>query len=44
MTISDFDRTRLPVLREQLHQEYLARYGKAAATPSTRQTGGEVAA
>src|SRR5437763_11647525 len=41
VTINDFDRTRLAVLREQLHQEYLARHGRAAMTSSTLQTGGE---
>jgi putative transposase len=29
VTISEFDRTRLDLLREQLHQEYLARRGQA---------------
>lgn len=29
VTISEFDRTRLSLLREQLHQEYLTRRGKA---------------
>src|SRR5437763_16493978 len=39
VTISDFDHTRLVVLRDQLHQDYLARHGKATATtPSARTT------
>ncbi len=32
VTISEFDRTRLGLLREQLHQEYLARRGQAVST------------
>jgi transposase-like protein len=44
VTISDFDRTRLAALRDQLHQEYLARHGQATAAPSVRKPGGEVAA
>lgn len=45
VTISDFDRTRLAALRDQLHQEYLARRGKANAGPkSAGKTGGATAA
>lgn len=42
VTISDFDRTRLAALREQLHEEYLAKRGRTAPlanpTKSTQET------
>lgn len=45
VTISDFDRTRLAALRDQLHQEYLMRRGKTAPGPkSAAKTGGATAA
>lgn len=37
VTISDFDRVRLTNLREQLHQEYLARRGKTEPGGRTRK-------
>lgn len=41
ITISDFDRTRLAALREQLHHEYLTRRGKATTgAKSAVKTGG----
>jgi transposase-like protein len=45
VTISEFDRTRLAALRDQLHQEYLARRGRTTAGGSSiKQTGGVAAA
>ena len=45
VTISDFDRTRLAALREQLHQEYLTRRGRPTSGGSSiKQTGGVAAA
>ena len=45
VTISDFDRTRLAALREQLHQEYLARRGKATmGVKSAAKMGGAAVA
>jgi len=41
ITISDFDRTRMAALRDQLHHEHLMRRGKATAGPkSAAKTGG----
>jgi putative transposase len=45
VTISAFDRTRLAALRDQLHQEYLARRGRSTVgVPSIKPTGGVAAA
>jgi putative transposase len=45
VTISDFDRTRLTALREQLHQEYLTRHGNATVRPqAVTKLGGATAA
>lgn len=38
VTISDFERTQLGVLREQLHQEYLKRRGKTVSVTPTGTT------
>jgi transposase-like protein len=45
VTITDFDRTRLAALRDQLHHEYLVRRGKATSgAKSTVKTGGAAVA
>jgi hypothetical protein len=38
VTITEFERTQLSVLRDQLHQEHLARRGKTAPAPATPPT------